>query len=226
MMWGLFLWTKERDMELVLLSSMDSKHASTAVAALRARLHSGSSGLKAGYIASQPDPNRQYYRPVRDWYTSLGIEMNLYLELEQGYDALLVDKLLACDIIHLSGGDTFRFLYWLKHRDLLPRLKEFARSGGGLVGLSAGAMILAPSIASAQVCGDRNHIGLPELKGLGLFEFNLVPHLPLRDHHSWLEQAREFSPVVLLHDEDVLVLQGEEWVSFGSPVWQLNESSL
>lgn len=208
-------------MELVLLSSMDSKHASTAVAALKARLHSGSSEMTAGYIASQPDPNREYYLPVKEWYASLGIEMNLYLELEQGYDPGQVDRLLACNIIHLSGGDTFRFLYWLKHRGLLPRLKAFVLAGGGMVGLSAGAMILAPSIASAQVCGDRNHIGLQDLSGLGLFEFNLVPHLPEREHHTWLEQARRFGPVVLLHDEDVLALQGEEWLSFGSPVWLL-----
>ncbi|MCL1036013.1 Type 1 glutamine amidotransferase-like domain-containing protein [Shewanella submarina] len=208
-------------MELVLLSSMDSKHASTAVAALRARLHSDSSEMTAAYIASQPDPNREYYRPVKDWYASLGIEMNLYLELEQGYDAKLVDRLLACDIIHLSGGDTFRFLYWLKQRELLLRLKEFALSGGGLVGLSAGAMILAPSIASAAVCGDRNDIGLQDPAGAGLMEFNLVPHLPLDDNHGWLRQADQFRPVVLLHDQDVLALQGQEWVSFGSPVWKV-----
>ena len=224
-------------MELILLSSMDGTHTCKAISGLKARLLQArfnpdktcggvnSARLTAGYVASQPDPRGDYYQPIQEWYARQGIEMNLYVELEQGSDVDAADALFECDLIHLSGGDTYRFLYWLKQRGLLPRLKAFAEAGGGLVGLSAGAMILSPSIASARVCGDSNEIGLRDLSGVGLIDFSLVPHLPHGNHQDWLHQASQFRPVVLLHDDDVLVLQGEEWLSFGSPVWQVNESS-
>ncbi|MGI2258932.1 Type 1 glutamine amidotransferase-like domain-containing protein [Shewanella sp. GXUN23E] len=204
-------------MELLLLSSMDGDHPVAAITELKQRL--GKTGLRAGYIASEPDPDKDYFKPVREWYAGLEIEMATFLELEQGYDTNIIDALFDNDLIHLSGGNTFRFLYWLKHRNLLPKIIDFASRGGALVGLSAGAIILTADISSAVVCGDANDIGLQHLTGATLCEFQLVPHLPVTDNMAWLQQAALFTPVALLHDGDALRLQGQEWVSYGSPVW-------
>jgi peptidase E len=83
--------------------------------------------------------------------------------------------------INLSGGNTFRFLKSIKERGAESRLVEYARNGGILIGVSAGAMILTPSIESAFICGDVNTVGLSDLEGLELVSFFFDPHSSKQD---------------------------------------------
>ena len=133
---------------------------------------------KVGYIASGPEPDRHYFRQTQVLYKNLGTRLACYLELETGFDEESLVELFSCDVIHLAGGDTFRFLKGLHHRRLIPRLREYARAGGALIGVSAGAMIMTPSIESAPLCGDSNDVGLDNLLALSLTPFHFMPHLP------------------------------------------------
>ncbi|QDO83843.1 hypothetical protein FM037_12090 [Shewanella psychropiezotolerans] len=63
----------------------------------------GSSSKHIGYIASQPDPARDYYIPTQHMYSKLGDRLDCYLELESGFNEVSLKQLLACDAIHLSG---------------------------------------------------------------------------------------------------------------------------
>ncbi len=87
--------------------------------------------------------------------------------------------LFSGDAIFLGGGNTFYFLHHLRTRRLLPRLRAFARRGGLLMGLSAGSIILTPTINLAAVPAldaDDNDIGLRRLGALGLVPFEFSPH--------------------------------------------------
>ena len=48
---------------------------------------------------------------------------------------------MGCDAIHLTGGNTFQFSYWLRERGLDAELKRYAKAGGVLIGVSAGAIL-------------------------------------------------------------------------------------
>jgi dipeptidase E len=81
-------------------------------------------GARVGYIASSSDPERRYFLPKQQYYQRYSLDLCLYVELDNAFDATLLDPLFACDAIHLSGGNTFYFLYWLQQRDLLARLRD------------------------------------------------------------------------------------------------------
>lgn len=166
-------------MKLALLSDPNTENAQAAIDALLQSLISINkhSPLRVGYIASQPDPHREFYQQAQQMYQALGAELSVYLELEGGFSQQSLECLLNCDAIHLSGGDTYRFLKGLKNRKLFPVLRQYAINGGGLIGISAGAMIMTPSIASASLCGDINHCGLDDLSALNLVDFMFTPHI-------------------------------------------------
>jgi len=163
-------------MQLALLSDPSSANGIKAIQQILAAQKKGF--CKIGYIASEPEPDRDYFRQTQALYHKLGAQLDDFLELEAGFDEKVFVELLSCDVIHLAGGDTFRFLNGLTQRGCLPRLREYASQGGGVIGVSAGAMIMTPSIESAMLCGDRNDVGLKSLFSLSLTEFHFMPHLP------------------------------------------------
>jgi dipeptidase E len=58
-------------------------------------------------------------------------------------------------------------------------LRQYARDGGVLAGLSAGAHIITPHVALAGLRGldpDENEVGLKNFKALGLVGFEFMPH--------------------------------------------------
>ncbi|MDO9181430.1 MAG: Type 1 glutamine amidotransferase-like domain-containing protein [Bacteriovorax sp.] len=90
----------------------------------------------------------------------------------------LVD-LLQSDLIYLGGGNTFHFLHHLKKNHMFGHLQEFLKKDGVLCGLSAGAIVLSPNINTANFPSfdrDENLIGLKNLKGMGLVNFEFFPH--------------------------------------------------
>jgi dipeptidase E len=140
-----------------------------------------------GYLPSSPDPDRAWFRSREEYYAPHGARLNYY-GLEEDFHPDHLDALFASDAIHLTGGNTFQFLYWLRRRGLLQRLRNYAEAGGVLVGVSAGAILMTPDITSSAVCGDEPYPGLDDYAGLGLVDFAVVPH------HTGLEAAvRVFS---------------------------------
>jgi dipeptidase E len=146
--------------------------------AMNARLMGliGRTRPRIGYVASEPDPEREYYQRTREHYAQLGAVVDGYLDAEQVSDAARVAKLLTCDAIHLSGGNTFTFITWLKRCDLARWLTDYACRGGVLIGVSAGAVIMTPSVLSAELCGDVRPQGVTDDTGLGLVDFHFWPH--------------------------------------------------
>jgi dipeptidase E len=105
------------------------------------------------------------------------VDLSPYFELGDGYNPDELDTLLTCDAIHLSGGNTYYFLHWLRVRNLLIRLREYVARGGVLIGVSAGAILMTPNIGSASLCGDMPLEGMTDYAALGLVDFAFVPHL-------------------------------------------------
>lgn len=137
----------------------------------------GKSNPTIGYIPSSADPQRKYYEERRSYYARLGMTLPVYFELDETYDPNRLDALLACDAIHLSGGNTYYFLHWLRKRDMLTLLRQYVTEGGLLIGVSAGAILMTPDIATAALCGDEPFEGEADLTALHLVDLAFVPHL-------------------------------------------------
>ncbi|QQX78669.1 Type 1 glutamine amidotransferase-like domain-containing protein [Shewanella sp. KX20019] len=205
-------------MLLALLSQPTSSNARLVISELLSRLATATP--KIGYIASMPDPQREYYQQSQQLYAELNVEMTVYLELESEFTQQALDTLLTCDVIHLSGGDTQRFLNAIKRRQLIAPLTKFAVNGGAIVGVSAGAMVLTPSIACAVLCGDQIKGSHAELTALNLIPFQFVPHFEiaqLKDANFNQQLKTLKSAAYLCGDDDALLLSAEQLVIFGEP---------
>lgn len=129
------------------------------------------------FVPSASDTTRRYFADRRTYYAKLGVDLAEYCDLGDEYDELAIERAFGCDAIHLSGGNTFAFLAAIHHRNLGPRLTKYAGGGGALVGVSAGAILMTPTILTASICGDQDHWSTEDASGLGLVRFDFIPHV-------------------------------------------------
>ncbi|WP_394202177.1 Type 1 glutamine amidotransferase-like domain-containing protein [Shewanella waksmanii] len=210
--------------QIILLSALDSPNVAIA---LQQHLRFSTTAPKVGYLASGHDAERQYFKATRGIYQSFGAQMQHYCELTQDYSDQAFDQLLECDAIHLAGGDTFAFLQGIIDRNVAPKLVEYYLQGGCLIGLSAGAMLLTDSIATAPLCGDNNTVGVTDLTALELYPNLYVPHVtepsalvPVLT--QWVNQQHPViadMTVVLASDNDVIVYSHGQQQIYGQPLF-------
>ena len=131
---------------------------------------------RIGYLPSSPDRDRAWFRQVEAYYGRYGAAL-AFFGVEDDFDSARLPDLFESDAIHLTGGNTFQFAYWLRQRGLFDPLREFAERGGMLIGVSAGAILMTPDISTSSLCGDQPYPGLASMSGLRLVDFHVVPHV-------------------------------------------------
>ena len=89
------------------------------------------------------------------------------------------DKILAtinkCDIIYVSGGNTFYLLNELRKSCAEQAIKNAVKAGKIYVGESAGAIVAAPDTRYATLM-DKSSVNMSDFTGLNLVDFCVVPH--------------------------------------------------
>lgn len=186
-----------------------------------------SKNSRIGYIPSQSDPQRKYFNRVTEWYKQFGITDLLYFDADKEYDEQKLEGLLSCDAIHLSGGNTYSFLNSLKSNNLLPKIRDFVKQGGILIGVSAGSIVMAETIDITKIDddigGDQNTVGIKDLSALGLTDFEFFPHIG-KDENTKdviLRRLQEYSEriesvVYACKDGDGIVVDGNNIRFFGN----------
>jgi dipeptidase E len=132
---------------------------------------------RIGYVSSVPDPSRFYFEQKRAYYHRLGAELTMYVDSESKDLEGDLQTICSCDAIHLTGGNTYTFLRWLRARRVLPILRSYALNDRGvLIGTSAGAILMTPTIETALLCGDVRPADFTDDEALGLVDFLFWPH--------------------------------------------------
>ncbi len=119
------------------------------------------------------------FRYFVESYKKLGVKKFIHFPIEVNFSQTLEDIALGSDIIHLAGGNTFYFLKQLKRKKFLGKLKKFYANGGSIHGVSAGGIILTPSIDMASVPNfdrDENNVKLVDWSALKMVDFHFFPH--------------------------------------------------
>ncbi len=171
---------------------------------------------RVGYISSSPDPERLYFNDRAVYYAEIGAQLCVYVdELSSMSDC--IPLLAQCDAIHLSGGNTFTFAEWLRGTPLFAALTRFAESGRPLIGLSAGAIILTKSVASAALCGDARSPQITNETGLALVPFGFWPHF-VGDSEDGSVDARllhAYGTIYACPDGGGVIVNGAQIETFG-----------
>lgn len=82
------------------------------------------------------------------------------------------------DIIYSAGGNTFVILDSIKKKGYDTLIREMIKKGKIYLGVSAGTIFLQKNIEIAGIGknGDPNYIGLEDLDGLEVIQFEIFPH--------------------------------------------------
>jgi dipeptidase E len=161
-----------------------------------------------GYIPSCSDPVRKFFGNCQEYYGRYGCVMPVYFELDVDFQPQKKDALFACDAIHLTGGNTYNFLHWLRVRGMMQPLRDYVAQGGVLIGVSAGAILMTPDISSTDLCGDQSNFPAEDTSALHLADFSFVPHIEKQDHKILQNYAREHQVTLYgCHDEDGIIVE-------------------
>jgi dipeptidase E len=172
---------------------------------------------RIAYIPSAAHPERLYYNLKRDYYERLGADLAVYIEPDRELSSGDERALMACDAVHLSGGNTFLFLEWLRRRGVLSVLRAYALEGGLLVGDSAGAILMTPDVRSATLAGDVPPSSSIDLSALALVDFHFWPHCTGHSAHgSEAELLAELPCVYACADGAGVIVDAERIEQFGS----------
>lgn len=81
------------------------------------------------------------------------------------------------DMVYIAGGNTFKLLHDIRSTVGEAAITQLITSAKLTIGVSAGAILLTPSIEIAeQVLTDVNTTGLTNHNGLNLVDFEFLPH--------------------------------------------------
>lgn len=174
---------------------------------------------RMAYLPSDFVRQSPYFSIQRTIYERYGIELDDLVDVTNGFEQEQLVRLQDYDGLHLSGGQTPRFLNLLRAHQLIPHLQAFAHRGGVLAGTSAGAILLTPTIETAQAVGDDFTAAPQDLTALGLVEFHFWPHFEAGDQEAANRQARELGAALYAAaDGSGVIVEGDQVDAVGAVV--------
>lgn len=179
-------------------------------------------GARIAYIPSGPEPDRRFFYERKSYYARYNLDLQLFYDPSQPHSAEETAALFSCDAIHLSGGHTGGFLQRLKLSGMLDPLRNWALRGGILIGTSAGAILMTPTIAIDALFSGRAPEDVVGGNALNLLPFEFFPHL--NAEANYLAEILRYSiytkrPIVAVNDGAGIVVSDGIVECFGNPLW-------
>ena len=126
--------------------------------------------------ASLHEKYTKYVDEAKQAFENLGLNVEV-LDVSSAPKELTERTLQRCDLIYVSGGNTFFLLQELEKSGAKTIILEQVKGGKPYIGESAGSVIMAPNISYVKDVDDEK--AAPQLKsfeGLGLVDFYPLPH--------------------------------------------------
>lgn len=160
--------------------------------------------------AAGPEKDKSYVQWTIDQIEELGMK-TITVDLVYENEQTLEEKLSACDIIIVNGGNTFFLLDWVKKSGFDKVLKKLLNQGKIYVGISAGSYIACPTIEHGKWkhLDDPDKVGRTDLDALNLIDFLMVAHYADK-YKEAVENGIKTTklPVVTLTDKQAIVVDG------------------
>jgi dipeptidase E len=178
-------------------------------------------GNRIGYIPSGPDPDGRFFAGRQAYYARYGLQLSIAYDLDRDHSQTELEDLLACAALHLSGGNTAAFLGRMKRSGMLETLRRWAEAGGPLIGTSAGAILMTPTIAVDALFNDGDPAAMTGVTALDLVPFEFFPHLQARP--TYLPDLLRYSirtprPIIACADGDGVVVRNGIATCVGDPL--------
>jgi dipeptidase E len=134
-------------------------------------------------------------------------------------------SLERCEVVYISGGNTYLLNDRLHESGLCELLRQRALEGLPVVGFSAGALVCGPNILTTH---DINMLPTRHFNSLDLLPYNIVAHYPSteaerEDEDDWLSDyhARHVNPILALENDAYVRWDGQSMVRVRGTAWML-----
>ncbi|MBA8878276.1 Type 1 glutamine amidotransferase-like domain-containing protein [Phyllobacterium myrsinacearum] len=179
-------------------------------------------GTRVAYLPSGPEPDRRYYLNRKSYYAKYGLDLIWFCDLNEPLSGQHLAELFDCDAIHLSGGHTGNFLKRLRDSGMFDLLRTWALRGEILVGTSAGAILLTPTIAIDTLFSGGKPEEVTDGDALNLLPFEFFPHL--NASARYVTELTRYSqhngrPIIAVNDGDGVIISDGVVDCIGNPVW-------
>lgn len=184
-------------------------------------LRESSHNPRLTYIPSDSRRKNHYFEEFKQYWRKYGIRRIEAFAADDHFKAPELKRALSSEGIFLSGGNTYYFVKSLREHGMFSRLRNYVKKGGVLMGLSAGAIIMTPSIATAGIPSDdadENYVELENFKSLALVKFEFAPHYTRRRKVSQelMRYSRKFKgPIYAAPDGSGVIVDGHRTAFVG-----------
>lgn len=159
--------------------------------------------------AAKEKENNRYaqltYQQLTDWNFQPSF---LDLEKDTGAD------LSAFDIFYVCGGNTFRLLKYAQKEKFGDSLQNLMNRGGLYVGVSAGSLIVGPSIQIAnEIKPDINDVELKDFSGFNITNLIIFPHYSEEHENDLIQFEKKYNlNVTRIKNGEAILLKDEELI--------------
>jgi len=129
--------------------------------------------------AHEEDSEDEFRQLKKDFKQKLKFKNVVFSPLESLSAKQVKLNIQKSDVLFLGGGNTFEFFENLQRKRLQSTLKNFLKEGKLIIGLSAGGILLTPSLMMAcypSKDADEYNAKLKNLKGFDFLPFEVCPH--------------------------------------------------
>mgnify|MGYP001559596470 FL=1 len=136
------------------------------------------------------------------------------IDIEGKTEAQVMKLLELKDIIFVEGGNTFYLLKAMRGCNFEKVIKKLLKQGKVYIGASAGSIVAGRTVKTAEWHGDKNTVGLKNLKGLNLVPFDIFPHYQ-PELAEFIKQKiknpkKRAKKLKILTDDQAILFQGRE----------------
>lgn len=187
--------SSEAIVEKLKLLSVDSKNKSVAIIT----------------TAAEGKEENKYSQLAKKQFESVGFINVDFVDFETHPEK----DLTPYGIIYVCGGNTFKLLKFAKEANFKTSIKNLLKRNGIYIGVSAGSIIVGPSIKIAgEIAADKNEIGLEDLTGLEITNLIVLPHYSseIEDETNAFEAKYGVTVERLSNSQAVLIENGEKTI--------------
>lgn len=154
--------------------------------------------------AAEGKKDNKYSKLAEAQFKELGFSMIDFVDIEINPQA----DFSKYNVLYVCGGNTFKLLKYAREANFKDTIEKLLDRGGVYIGVSAGAIILAPTIQiAASVDPEPNEVGISDLTGLDLINFEIHPHYdPSQDEELLLYQKTTENKIITISNSQALIV--------------------
>ncbi|PIR66471.1 MAG: hypothetical protein COU51_03785 [Parcubacteria group bacterium CG10_big_fil_rev_8_21_14_0_10_36_14] len=129
------------------------------------------------------------------------------------------NDLAEFDMYYVCGGNTFYILDRIRKTGVDNILLKAIKKDKLYIGVSAGSIIMAKNIKTANVGkdGDDNEIGLKDISGFNIIPFHFFPHYDETEKEAVEEFYKtEQEPIMALTDDQAIFIDDDSYILIGN----------